>query len=91
MLDLANSEKRAAAEYDGKDSHEDAGADKRRRNALAAFGWTVFPIDKEIFKSIRATEKAARQIACKLGVRIRKPANWEEKHRELRRDLGLWC
>ena len=90
VLDIANSEKETAVEYDGKDSHVDASADKRRRNALAAFGWTVFPIDKEIFEDVRATDKAARQIARKLGARIRKPENWEKKHYELRRDLGLW-
>lgn len=88
-IDLVNPRLKVGLEYDGALYHLDASKDKRRRNALASLGWTVFPIDKAVLYDPVATEKAARQIARFLGIRIQKPRCWESRFVELRRDLGL--
>ena len=88
-IDLVNLDKHVGLEYDGVDSHRDSGADKRRRNALSALGWDIFAIDKGVLHDVTASEKAARQIARKLCVRIQMPKDWSKRHRELRGDLGL--
>ena len=89
VLDLANSILKKAIEYDGKDSHKDPGKDMRRRNALAALGWQVHPIDRSVLYNPDETVRFAYQIAKILGMRIRRPAGWESKFIELRKDLGL--
>lgn len=88
-IDLVNPQLRVGLEYDGELYHLDASKDKRRRNALAALGWTVFPIDKAVLYNPEATEKAALQIARFLGIRVQKPRCWGSKFIELRQDLGL--
>ena len=88
-LDLANPDLGVCIEYDGGEYHRDASKDKRRRNALAALGWEVFPIDKEVLYDPIATERFANQVARYLGLRIRKPSSWDEKFIELRRALDL--
>lgn len=88
-LDLANPVLKEAIEYDGKDSHKDPGKDKRRRNALAALGWRVYPIDRSVLYNPDETVRFAHQMAKIVGIRIRRPADWESRFIELRKDLGL--
>jgi len=88
-IDMVNIKHHVGFEYDGCDSHEDASHDKRRRNALAALGWTVFPIDKAVLHNPELCEKTAYQLARNMGHRIQKPRNWEEKCVKLRRSLQL--
>lgn len=88
-VDLASPEHRTALEYDGQDYHEDASHDKRRRNALKALGWEVFPVDKSILYNPDATERLAYQVARHMGRRIRKPRCWESKFVKLRTELEL--
>ncbi|HAM15973.1 MAG TPA: hypothetical protein DCP91_08990 [Eggerthellaceae bacterium] len=88
-IDLVNPAMKIGVEYDGEEHHGDASRDKRRRNGLASLGYTIFPIDKSVLFDPEATEKAAYQIAQRIGRRIRKPKNWEAKYAELRTELGL--
>ena len=88
-LDLACPEQKVALEYDGREYHEDRGADYRRRNALRALGWQVFPVDKSILYDAEATMKLGLQLDKYMGVRVRKPRRWEQRFIELRKDLGL--
>ena len=88
-IDMVKEKTKDSMEYDGESSHDDASADKRRRNELAALGWTVYPIDKSILYSAAETNRIAHLIAKHMGVRIRKPANWDAKYEQLRRDIGL--
>ena len=88
-IDLANHDMRIGCEYDGHDYHLDASADKRRRNALAALDWTIFPIDKHVLGSALATEQLALELASRMKVRVRRPDGWNDKYRALRYDLGL--
>ena len=41
-------EHRRAERGDDEEFHWNVSKDKRRRNALAALGWTIFPIDKYV-------------------------------------------
>lgn len=88
-IDMVNIDRHVGLEYDGDESHQNTSHDKRRRNALAALGWNVFPIDKAVLHSPEHCEKAAYQLARQLGVRIQKPRNWEANCERLRRDLKL--
>ena len=88
-LDLACPEQKVALEYDGREYHEDRGADYRRRNALRALGWQVFPVDRSILYDAEATMKLGFQLDKHMGVRMRKPQRWEQRFIELRKDLGL--
>ena len=80
---------RIGLEYDGAEWHTDASKDKKRRNELAALGWTVLPIDWNVLNDPDATERTAYQIARKLGLRLRKPRGWESRHIRLRNEIGL--
>ena len=86
---MAAPDLKACIEYDGELYHSDAGKDVQRRNALAALGWHVFPLGKDVLYDPVATERFAYQVAKGLGIRIRKPACWEERFVELRHDLDL--
>lgn len=88
-IDMVNLDCGVGVEYDGKDYHLDVSADQRRRNALAALGWQLFVLDRRVLYDAEATERAAYQIARKLGVRIRKPQRWESRYVQLRTELGL--
>lgn len=76
-------------EYYGGDHDETIVADRRRLDALEALGWNMVVIDKQRLYDPEAFEVAVRQISTHLGIRIRKPANWEHKNLALRHDLGL--
>jgi hypothetical protein len=88
-IDLANPELLIGVEYDGEEYHRNTSADKRRRNELAALGWTIFPIEKEVLQDPVLTEKTALQIAKTMKIRIQKPRNWQEKYVQLRKTLDL--
>lgn len=87
-IDLVNPNLMQGIEYDGA-VHQDAGKDKRRRNALEALGWHVFPIDKSVLYNAEATKQAGMQIARHLGIRLQFPKRWQEKYEHLRRELQL--
>lgn len=88
-IDVAAPRFKTGVEYDGAAYHQMAGNDMRRRNALRALGWEVFPMDKSILFDVDATDKLAQQVARHLGIRVRRPQCWESKHAELRRELKL--
>ena len=87
-VDLASTKYRVAIEYDGSD-HNDASKDKRRRNALAALGWTVFPLEKDVLNSPARTEQFALQVAKFIGRRIQRRPSWDEAFVSLRHELEL--
>ena len=76
-------------EYDGHEYHLDVVKDIRRRNALLAMGWEIFPLDKTILNDADATEKLGYQVAKRMGIRLQKQKSWEAKYAQLRLDLGL--
>lgn len=88
-IDYVNPRLKQGLEYDGKDAHQDASKDKRRRNALEGLGWHVFPIDKSVLYNAEATKQAGMQIARHLGIRLQFPKHWEKKYECLRRELQL--
>ena len=88
-VDLAIPELKAGMEYDGAAYHQDSSSDKRRRNALKALGWDIFPIDKDVLMDPEATIRTGHQIAKALHRRLRKPPDWESRFEQLRRDLRL--
>ena len=88
-IDLVNPDLKKGMEYDGKDCHQDTSKDKRRRNALEALGWHVFPIDKSVLYNAEETKRTGLQIARYLGLRIQFPKHWEEKFESMRRQLEL--
>ena len=88
-IDLAAPQCKIGLEYDGAAYHQSASGDHRRRNALKAMGWEVFPMDKSVVFDADATERLAHQIAVRFQQRIRKPKNWENKHAQVRLELGL--
>ena len=90
-IDLACIDKRFGLEYDGRDYHQDAARDKRRRNELATLGWRVFPIEKDTLLDADATERAAHQIAHLIGHRLQDPTGWESRYTTLRSSLDLPC
>ena len=88
-IDYVNPDLRKGIEYDGEDFHQDPSKDKRRRNALEALGWHVFPIDKAVLYNAEATKRAGLQIAQYLGLRQRFPKHWDEKFERMRIELEL--
>ena len=90
-LDCANPKLHVGTEYDGKESHQDTGKDIRRRNALAAMGWRVFPMDKSVLYNSEKTIHAGLQIAKHINMRVQWPTRWEERYAFLRRELDLPC
>ena len=88
-IDMVCTTRGFGLEYDGRDYHEDAAHDKRRRNELAALGWEIAPIDKSTLYDAEQTERAAHQIARRLGVRLQDPSGWERHYCELRQALDL--
>ena len=88
-IDYVNPDLKKGMEYDGLEYHLDQGKDKRRRNALEALGWHVFPIDKTVLYNAEATKKAGLQVARYLGLRVRFPKHWQEKFEYLRSELHL--
>lgn len=88
-IDLVDRFRKVALEYDGEEWHQDSSKDKRRRNELAAMGWDVFPIDKQVLHDPEATIRVGEQIARRMKVRLRKSELWEEKYLRLRRELKL--
>lgn len=87
-VDLASRLLKVAIEFDGGD-HDDPSKDKRRRNALAALGWTVFPLEKDVLYSPALTEQFALQVAKFIGLRIQRQKSWDEAYVNLRRQLDL--
>ena len=88
-IDLVNPQLKVGMEYDGKEFHQNAGKDVKRRNELKALGWEVFPLDSSVLYSPDETIRLARQIAKYLGIRQRFPRSWEAKFVQLRHDLDL--
>lgn len=88
-IDMVDVSRKLGMEYDGGEFHLDASNDKRRRNELAALGWRVFPIDKEVLHDPAATIRAGEQVAKLMRVRMRRSPAWEEKYLRLRKELGL--
>ena len=88
-IDMVCSKQRFGLEYDGRDYHEDAANDKRRRNELSTLGWRVFPIEKDTLYDAEATERTAHQLAHQLGARLQDPTNWETRYAKLRSALEL--
>ncbi len=88
-IDSVNPRLMVGLEYNGEEWHQDAGKDNRRLNALSALGWRVFVIDKSVLFDPERSVQAALQIAKYINMRIQWPKNWREKHRRLRKELGL--
>lgn len=88
-IDYVNPDLKKGMEYDGHEYHLDSSKDKRRRNALEALGWHVFPIDKSVLYDADATKRTGLQIARYLGLRLRFPKHWQEKYGQLRKELQL--
>ena len=88
-IDYVNPDLKKGMEYDGREFHQDYSKDKRRRNALEALGWHVFPIDKYVLYSAEATKQAGFQIAQYLGLRRHIPKCWEDKFNRMRVELEL--
>jgi len=87
-VDLASRSLKVAIEFDGG-VHLDSSKDKRRRNALMALGWTVFPLEKDVLYSPAKTEQFALQVAKFMGIRIQRQKSWDEAYVNLRRQLDL--
>ncbi len=87
-VDLASRSLKVAIEFDGG-VHLDPSKDKRRRNALMALGWTVFPLEKDVLYSPAKTEQFALQVAKFIGLRIQRQKSWDEAYVDLRRQLDL--
>lgn len=88
-IDMVDERRKVGMEYDGEESHLDASHDKRRRNDLAALGWTIFPIDKSVLHDYRESISIAEQVAKRMGLRIRRSPRWDGKYRRLRAELRL--
>ena len=88
-IDMVSSKLKVGLEYDGWEYHLDITKDMRRRNALLAMGWEIFPLDKTILNDAEATEKLGYQVAKRMGIRLQKQRSWESKYVQLRLDLGL--
>ena len=88
-VDIANPTSKKGMEYDGGPYHQDASADKRRRNELKALGWDIFPLDASVLYNPDATIRFAGQVAKNMGRRLRLSATWERKFVQLRKDIGL--
>ena len=88
-LDLVDRFRKVAMEYDGEEGHLDFSKDKRRRNELAAMGWALFPIDKQVFHDPDAAIRVGEQVAHYMRVRLRRSTSWEGKYLQLRRELNL--
>lgn len=88
-IDMVNEKRKIGMEYDGEEGHQDASHDKRRRNELAALGWSIFPIDKSVLHDRQKSANVAKQIATRMGMRLRFSPHWDEKNRRLRSELGL--
>lgn len=89
MLDGCWPDDHVGYEYYGGDHDAAIVSDRRRLDALEALGWNMVVIDKQRLYNPDAFDIAVRQIATHLGIRIRKPANWEQKNLALRKELGL--
>ena len=88
-IDMASRKFMIGLEFDGREYHLDIAKDMRRRNALLAMGWEIFPMDKTILNDAEATEKLGYQVAKRMGIRLQKPKGWEDKYTQLRLSLGL--
>ena len=88
-IDIANPDQKVGIEYDGGPYHEDASADKRRRNELKALGWDIFPFDASVLYNPENTVRFAEQVAKHMGRRLRFSATWEQRFIELRESIGL--
>ena len=89
MLDGCWSDDHVGYEYYGGDHDAAIVSDRRRLDALEALGWNMVVIDKQRLYDPEAFEIAVRQITAHLGIRLRKPTNWEQKNLALRNELGL--
>lgn len=66
--------------------------DSRRANALAAMQWTTIGVTSEEMNSMAACDAIAEAVRKATQKQRRaNPADFERKHRELRRKLGLTC
>lgn len=88
-LDLVASHLRLAFEYDGKDYHEDAGKDKRRRNDLKVLGWDVYPIEASALYCPEESVRVAKQLARLMNKRLRFGKEWESRYIDLRKQLSF--
>lgn len=66
--------------------------DSRRANALAAMQWTTIGVTSEEMNSMAACDAIAEAVRKATQKQRRaNPTDFEKKHRELRRKLGLPC
>ena len=88
-IDMVRIDPPLGMEYDGRDYHQDASKDKRRRNELKVLGWDVYPIDSSILYNADETIRSGRQLAKLMGKRLRLDACWRERFIELRQAIDL--
>jgi|GEM_PF-1121218 len=88
-IDFANPDLKIGAEYDGRDSHPDPSADKRRRNELKALGWDIFPFEKDVLEDPDRMARFAAGMAAVMHVKRQHSRAWAAKYLKLRRELGL--
>lgn len=88
-IDIVDARLHFGVEFDGKEYHQDAGKDKRRRNDLKMLGWDVYPIDGTSLYNPDETIRTAKQLARIMGKRFRPPKEWEKRYVALREFIGL--
>lgn len=88
-IDFANPNLKIGAEYDGRDSHPDPAADKRRRNELKALGWDIFPFEKDVLEDPDRMARFAANLAIAMRVKRQHSRAWPKKYLALRKELGL--
>lgn len=91
IVDLAWPERKLVLEYDSDQFHtgsEKIAADSERRNDIELLGYDVQTVTNKEISSIGKTDKIAKTVASKLGVRIRSEGDgFMGKQVELRRTL----
>ena len=88
-IDMVRVDPPLGMEYDGRDYHQDASKDKRRRNELKVLGWDVYPIDSSILYNADESIRSGRQLAKLMGKRLRLDARWRKRFAELRQAIDL--
>ena len=88
-IDVVEANLHIGLEFDGKEYHQDAGKDKRRRNDLKMLGWDVYPIDGASLYNPDETIRSAKQLARIMGRRFRPPKDWDKRFVALRESIGL--
>lgn len=91
IVDLAWPERKLVLEYDSDQFHtgsEKIAADSERRNDIELLGYDVQTVTNKEMSNIGKTDKIAKSVASKLGVRIRNEGDgFLGKQVELRRTL----